>query len=81
MQVDAIEQRTRQPGTVARDLVASAAATGRAVTQVATGTGIHGGNQLEAGGKAHLVGGTGNHDMAGLQRLPQYFQHLAVKLW
>lgn len=79
MQVYAVQQGAGQAAAVARHLVAGAAAACRAVAQIAARAGIHGGDELEAGGKADLVGGAGNHHMARFQGLAQDLEHLAVK--
>ncbi len=80
VQVDAVEQRPGQLGAVALDLFRGAAAAAAGVAQVATGTGVHRRHQLEARREAHLVAGPGDHDMAGLQRLAQDLEDLAVEL-
>ena len=47
---------------------------------MAAGAGIHGADQLEAGGEIHLSGGPADGDVAGLQRLAQGVEHLALEL-
>lgn len=79
MQVDAVEQGAGQAAAVAADLFHGAAATTAGIAQVAAGAGVHGGDQLEAGGKGHLARGTGDDDMARLQWFAQNLQHLTIK--
>ncbi len=79
MQVDTVQQRPGQLAPVALDLLWRAlAATGR-VTLIAAGTGVHGGNQLEAGGEGQLFPGPGHMDHPRLQRFAQHLQHLAIE--
>lgn len=80
VQVDAIEQRAGELGAVALDLFGRAAAAVCAVAQVAAGTGVHRGDQLETRGEAHAVVGASDHDLAAFQGLPEHFEHLAIEL-
>lgn len=78
LQVDAVQQRAAELGVVARHLIGRAAAAGAALE--AAGAGVHGGHQLEAGGKVGLLGGAGDLDAPGLQRLAQRLQGRAGEL-
>lgn len=81
VQVDAIEQRPGEFVAIALDLVTAALAASRGFAKVAAGTGIHCGDQLEAGRETNLVPRTGDHYFAALQWLAQDFQDFAVELW
>lgn len=80
VQVDAVEQRAGELGAVALDLFRGATARVGDVTQVATGAGVHGGDQLEARREAHPVVGPGDDDLSVLQGLAQDFEDLSVEL-
>ncbi|MCY1286997.1 hypothetical protein D9M70_359800 [compost metagenome] len=80
VQVDTVEQWAGQFGAVALDLLRAAAAASAGVAEISTGAGVHGRDELETGGKAHLVVGAGDDDLAALQRFAQDLQDLAVEL-
>ncbi|MNC66793.1 hypothetical protein D3C75_1172300 [compost metagenome] len=67
VQVDAVEQGAGEFVAVALDLVATAAAATTGFTEISTGAGVHCRHQLKACGKAHLIAGAGNDDLAGLE--------------
>jgi hypothetical protein len=83
LQVDAVEQRSRQPSLVTRDQVGRAAALLRRAscgTEPAAGAGVHRRDELEAGRKRGLASGARNRDAAGLERLAQRLQRGARHL-
>jgi len=80
MQVDAVEQRARDPGLVfVRALGGAGAGLGR-VVEIAAAAGIHGGDQLEAGRIGDVGVGPGHRGAPGFQRLAQGFQRRALEL-
>jgi hypothetical protein len=80
VQVDPIQQWTTESALVPRHLFWRAAAAVRQAAQIAAGTGVHGGNQLESRWKLGAPGGTRNGDMAGFQWLAQCLKGLAAEL-
>lgn len=80
MQVDAIQQRAADARLVARHLVGRAAAALHRRPPMAAGAGIHGRDELKARGKFAALGGSGDGDLAGLQRLAQRLQRTAREL-
>lgn len=49
------------------------------VTEIATGAGVHRGNEDEGGGEALLIGSARDGDLTGFQGLAQRFQRLAAE--
>ena len=80
MQVDPVQQRAAELALVARDLVGRAAAGAQIRAQIAARARVHRGDELKARRKLGAVGGAGNRDVAGLQRLAQRFERGARKL-
>ena len=80
MQVDAVQQRAADARLVARHLVGRAAAALHRRSPMAAGAGIHGRDELEARGEFAALGGSGDGDLAGLQRLAQRLQRAACEL-
>ena len=80
MQIDPIHQRTRDSPQIALDFRRTATAFTQRITQIAARTGIHRQHQHEP----RRVGISGIHpgdsDLSILDRLPQYFEHLAGEL-
>jgi hypothetical protein len=74
VQVDAVEQRAAELALVARNLVGRVAAGACGVTQEPARAGVHGRDQLEAGGKLALHGRAGDADVAAFQRFAQGFE-------
>src|SRR5690348_17429411 len=50
------------------------------MAEITAGTGIHRRDELKARGKGRLARGARDVDAAGLERLPQHFQHPSVPL-
>jgi hypothetical protein len=83
LQVDAVEQRARQPPLVARHglgRAAAGAAHAAARAQPAAGAGVHGGHELEARRKPRLARRARDGDDAGFQRLAQRLERGAREL-
>src|SRR5712691_1275890 len=80
LDIDPIQQRSREPAAVARDLVGRAAAPAAEMSQIPARTGIHCADQLEARRIFGLAGGARDGDAAGFERLAQRFEHPAVEL-
>ena len=80
MQVDPIEERSRDLPAVALHLAWGAAAFPFGIAIVAAGTGIHGGDEHEGRGKGHCSGGAGNRYLAILKRLSHHLKGGAVEL-
>src|SRR6218665_1834507 len=80
MQIDTVEQGTGQFVAITLLLFGAAAAAVVGVAKVAAGTGVHGCDQLETCGKADLVLGPGNHDLATLQRRNVIYTFVCEKL-
>jgi len=81
MQVDAVHQGATELALVAQHLVRRAAAAAGAGAEVATGAGVHGGHQLEAGRKLCPPRSPCDGDGAGLQRLAQSLKGTPAELW
>jgi len=77
--VDAVKQRPGDFLSVARDLVGGVAAGAFGVAVVAAGAGVHGGDELEAGGEVAFHRGAADGDMAVFQRFAQHFEDAAVE--
>ena len=80
MKINSVQQRPGQFPLVTFGFFTAITAAFVRVAEVPAGTGVHGGNELKAGGESELLGGTGNADFAGLQWLSHDLQHLSVKL-
>ena len=78
-QVDAVQQRTGEPGEVALDLRLGAAAAAGGMTVPSALTGVHGTYQHELAGVDHRAGGPGNLNLPVLQGLTQHLQHILLK--
>ena len=82
MQVDAVDEGTREPplvfGGAAR--IRAALAGKSRLAGAAAAAGIHGGNQHETRRIGHAVVGAGNRDLANLERLAQRVEHLRLEL-
>ena len=74
VQVKAVDERTGDPRLVAADRLGEAAAPIRAVSQVAAGAGVHGGDELETSGKFRLAGGPHDGDPARFERFAQHVE-------
>ncbi|MNR27490.1 hypothetical protein D3C85_1447650 [compost metagenome] len=70
VQVDSVQQRSRQFVAVTLDHVRCTTAFAAGFAKISTGARIHRGNQLEAGREADTILGAGDYDLAGLKRLP-----------
>jgi len=71
VQVDAVQQRPRQPAGVAVQVVQAASAGEAAVPQVPAGAGVGRGDHREAGREAHAGHGPRDRDVALLERLAE----------
>src|SRR5712691_3440821 len=71
LDIDPIQQRSREPAAVARDLVGRATAPTAEMPQISARTGIHCADQLEARRIFGLAGGARDGDAAGFERLAQ----------
>src|SRR5262249_34848416 len=80
LDVDPVCERTRYSAPVARDALRRATAATGAIAAMPARAGIHGGDKLEARRELRLVRGARNRNSAGLERLSQRFQHVAVEL-
>src|SRR5690606_29393410 len=80
VQIDAIEQRSREFAAIALDLIRRAAAATAGIAKVAARAGVHRRNQLKACWEAHPITGAGDHDMTAFQGLTQDLEHLAAEL-
>ena len=83
VQIDAVQQRRTAPcgdnaGTMSGVQRAFAAGLAKASTRGTDSSPPPTGN---APGSAHTILCPGNHDVAGLQRLPEHLQRLSVELW
>ncbi|KAF4529881.1 hypothetical protein B566_EDAN018180, partial [Ephemera danica] len=82
LQINAVQQRPADARLVARHGIGRAAAglaRGGLRTQVTAGTGVHGGDELEARRKLRLVRGAGNGDAPAFQRLAQGLERMALE--
>ena len=80
MQVDTVKQGPGNLRTVIGNAVGAAVAATVLVAQVATGTGVHRGNELYTRRKIGLVCRPRDRDSAGLEWLAEYLQHVAIEL-
>src|SRR5712692_9192486 len=80
LDIDTIEQRSREPAAVARNLVGRAAALAAEMSQIPARARIHCADQLEARRILGLAGGARAGDAAGFERFAQRFEHPAVEL-
>src|SRR5712691_1051361 len=80
LDIDPIQQRSREPAAVARDLVGRAAAPAAKMARYPARTGIHCADQLEARRIFGLAGGPRDGNAAGFERLAQRFEHSAIEL-
>jgi len=82
VQVDAVDERTRQPplilGGAAR--VRAALAGEARLAGAAAAAGVHGGDQHETRGIGHAMVGPGDGDLPDLERLAQRIEHLRLEL-
>jgi len=78
-QVDAVDERPGKFAAIAADLIWCAAAAAGSIAVKAARTGVHGSDELEAGGENGMAGGAGDVDAAGFERLAQGFQHFAIE--
>lgn len=78
--VDAVEERTRDARAVALDQLGGAGARFRGVSQVAAGAGIHRRRQHEPGGEGKAGLGPADDDLPFLKRAPQGLQHVLAEL-
>ena len=74
---DPVHERTAELGLVTPLVHRAARAGGSLAVGPAARTGVGGQHQLEARREAHRPLGPGQHDLSGLQRLPQRLQDLA----
>src|SRR5712692_7825415 len=74
LDIDPVQQRSREPAAVARDLVGRAAAPAAEMSQIPARTGIHCADQLEARRILGLAGGARDGNAAGFERLAQRFE-------
>ena len=74
VQVDAVEERSREPGAVALDHQRRAGAVVLGIAQIAAGAGIHSRHQHEGGGIGEAHRRTADTDLAVLQGLAQHLQ-------
>src|SRR5690606_33750718 len=80
VQVDPVQQRARDPRTIAADHVRAAVAAAGGVAGPAAGAGVHRGDELEPRRELALPSGPRDRDRARLQRLPQHLQRVAAPL-
>ena len=78
--IDTVQQRAGDLGAITGDAIGRAVTTPRYVALITTRTGVHGRNELKRCRELGLAGRARDHDMPGLQRLAQHFQHLVIKL-
>ena len=71
--------RELQTGQVQNYLLTGIALAAVLVAKPAAGAGVHGSHELKACGEVGALGGTGDADVAGFQRLAQGFEHASVK--
>ncbi len=74
LQIDAVEQRSREGTLVALDGARAAAASSAGIPQIAAGAGIGGGHQLEPGRIGNSPGGPDERYAAIFQGLAQRLQ-------
>lgn len=79
MQIDAIQQRPRDPRAVTLNLVAGAMAAAGRIAEIPARAGIHGRDQLKPRGELCLPGRPRYHDTAGFQRFAQDFERVPVE--
>jgi hypothetical protein len=79
VQVDAIEQGSGETRPVARHLLLGATAAAPRIAEIATGTRIHRGDELEPRRKDGLPRRPRNMDFAVLEGLAQYLQDAAIE--
>ena len=82
VQIDAVEQRARQPRLVVRGAarVGPALAGEARLVGAAAAAGVHGGDQHEARRIGDAMVGARDRDFAGLERLAQRIEHLRLEL-
>jgi hypothetical protein len=79
VQVDPVQQRTRDPRLVALYLIRPAATAG-AIAGQSCGAGIHGSDQLKVCRKGDLRGGSGDGDPAILEGFPQGVEYAGFEV-
>ena len=79
MQVDSVEQRARNSGSVLLNLKRAASADVMPVPEMPAGTRVHGRNQNEIRRKNETPGGAADGNRPVLQRLAQHFQNIALE--
>ena len=77
--VDAVEQRTRDPAAVSLYPLGAASAVAARVAEVTAGTGIHCRDELESRRIVGLTAGAGNRDPTTFHRFPQNFEHMSAE--
>jgi integrase len=82
VQVDAIDERARQPALVfgAAARVRAALAGESRLAGAAAAAGVHGGDQHETRGIGHAMVRPGDRDLTDLERLAQRIEHLRLEL-
>jgi len=80
VEVDAVEQRTGDPAAIALNLTGVTDAAGVARAVEAAGTGIHGGDEHDAGRIGDGVAGSAQPDDAVLDGLAERFEHVPAEL-
>jgi len=80
LDVDPVQQRPGDAGTVGTDLVGGAGADPLGIAQEAAGAGVHGRHQHEPGRVGQGGGRSGDGDLAFFQGLPQHLQGGAAEL-
>jgi hypothetical protein len=79
LDVDAIQQRSRQLAQIARGYFGRAAAAAVRVAAPAARAGVHGRDQLAGGGEIGLLGCPRNGDPTCFERFAQRFEHVTVE--
>ena len=80
LDVDSIEQRTRDAIAISKDSLRRAVTTSGRMTEVSARTGIHRRDELELRRKLHLSGGARDVNASRLERLTQHFEHATIEL-
>ena len=80
MRVDAIEQGAGDACLIVGGASWRPAPSQRGIAEMAAAAGVHGGDQVDAGGKRHVSVRPGDADIAGFERLAEGVEHLPLEL-
>src|SRR5687767_996649 len=80
MQIDTIQQRSRQPRSISLDLILRTRARARRMAKIGAVAGVHRRDERESRWIGHDRRRASDHDAPVLQRLPERLERVARKL-